>query len=91
MDNAAENNVVGDVLSAFGVNVIALVVGYPLAIVLPTFLIIALPFGVFWVYVVLVGVYAVSQFRKGRKRRAIVAGAFAVILLIALAMNTRIA
>ena len=73
MDNPAKSNVFLDVLNAVGVNVIAFVVGYPVAIFGPGILVIALPFGVFWVYVLLVGLYALAQFRKGRRRRAILA------------------
>ena len=91
MNNPAGNNVVADVLNAIGANIIAFVVGYPLAIVAPTFLVLVLPFGVFWAYVLLVGYYALSQFRKERRRRAILAGSLATIVLIFLAMNLRIA
>ncbi len=91
MNNPPESNVVLDVLNAVGANVIAFVVGYPLAIVGPAFLIISLPFGVFWVYVLLVGYYALSQFRRRRRRRAILAGSLAAIVLLVLAMNLRIA
>lgn len=91
MDDPATSNVVLDVLNAAGANVVAFVVGYPLAIVGPAFLVIALPFGVFWAYVLLVGWYALSQFRKGRRRRAILAGSLAAIVLLVLAMNLRIA
>ena len=91
MDNPAKSNVVADVLTAVGANVIAFVVGYPLAIFGPAILVISLPFGMFWVYVLLVGLYALSQFRKGRRRRAILAGALAAIVMIFLAMNLRIA
>ena len=87
----AKSNVVFDFLNAVGANFIALVVGYPLAILAPTFLVIILPFGIFWVYVLLVGFYAFSQFRKGRRRRAILAGLLAAIVMITLAMNLRIA
>jgi hypothetical protein len=91
MDNPAKSNVVVDVLNALGANVIAFVVGYPLAIFGPTFLIMSLPFGVFWAYVLLIGFYAISRFRKGHRRRAILAGSLAAIVLIVLAMNLRIA
>ena len=91
MNSPARSNVVVDVLTAVGVNVIALVVGYVLAIAGPGFLILVLPFGVFWAYVLLVGWYAVAQFRKGRRRRAILAGSLVPIVLIFLAMNIRVA
>ena len=91
MDNPTQSNVVLDVLSAAGANLVALVVGYPLAIVGPAFLVIILPFGMFWVYVLLVGLYALAQFRKGRKRRAILAGSLAAIVLIVLGTSLRIA
>ena len=90
-DNPAKSNVVLDVLNAVGANMIALVVGYPVAIVAPTVLVMVQPFGMFWGYVMLVGLYALSQFRKGRKRRAILACALAAIVLIVLATNIRIA
>ena len=70
---------------------IALLVGYPLAIFGPTFLVLILPFGMFWVYVLLVGLYALAQFRKERRRRAILAGALAAIVLMVLGMTLRIA
>ena len=87
----AKSNVVFDFLNAVGANFIALVVGYPLAILAPTFLVIILPFGMFWVYVLLVGLYALAQFRKGRRRRAILAGSLAAIVLMVLGMSLRIA
>ncbi len=91
MDNPAKSNVVLDVLNAVGANLIALLVGYPLAIFGPTFLVLILPFGLFWVYVLLVGLYALAQFRKERRRRAILAGALAAIVLMVLGMTLRIA
>jgi hypothetical protein len=91
MDNPTKSSVILDVLSAAGANLVALVVGYPLAIVAPTFLVIILPFGMFWVYVLLVGLYALAQFRKGRKRRAILAGSLAAIVLMVLGTSLRIA
>jgi hypothetical protein len=91
MDNPSKSNVGLDVLNAAGANLIALVVGYPLAIAGPAFLVIILPFGMFWVYVLLVGLYALAQFRKGRRRRAIVAGSLAAIVLMVLGMSLRIA
>ena len=91
MDSPGESNVVADVLSAAGANLVALVVGYPLAILAPGFLVLILPFGVFWAYLLLVGLYAFSQFRKGRRRRAILAGSLAAIVLMFLAMNIRVA
>jgi hypothetical protein len=91
MEKAPESSAGRDVLTAVWINFIALIVGYPLAMVAPTFLIIILPFGVFWVYLLLVGLYAFFQFRKGRTRRAILVGSFAAIVLVVLAMNTRIA
>ncbi len=91
LDNPAKSNVVLDVLNAVGANLIALLVGYPLAIFGPTFLVLILPFGMFWVYVLLVGLYALAQFRKGRRRRAILAGALAAIVLMVLGMTLRIA
>jgi len=91
MDDPAKSNVLLDVLNAVGANVIAFVVGYPLAIFLPAVLVIILPFGMFWMYVLLVGFYALFQFRKGRRRRAILAGSLAVVVMIVLAMNLRIA
>jgi hypothetical protein len=91
MDNPTQSNVVPDVLSAAGANLVALVVGYPLAIVGPAFLVIILPFGMFWVYVLLVGLYALAQFRKGRKRRALLAGSLAAVVLIVLGTSLRIA
>jgi uncharacterized BrkB/YihY/UPF0761 family membrane protein len=45
----------------------------------------------FWVYVLLVGLYALAQFRKGRKRRAILAGSLAAIVLMVLGTSLRIA
>jgi membrane-bound metal-dependent hydrolase YbcI (DUF457 family) len=91
MDNPTKSSVILDVLSAAGANLVALVVGYPLAIVAPTFLVIILPFGMFWVYVLLVGLYALAQFRKGRKRRALLAGSLAAVVLIVLGTSLRIA
>jgi uncharacterized BrkB/YihY/UPF0761 family membrane protein len=91
MDNPAKSNVVLDVLNAVGANLIALLVGYPLAIFGPTFLVLILPFGMFWVYVLLVGLYALAQFRKERRRRAILTGALAAIVLMVLGMTLRIA
>ena len=91
MDNPTKSSVILDVLSAAGANLVALVVGYPLAIIAPTFLVIILPFGMFWVYVLLVGLYALAQFRKGRKRRAILAGSLAAIVLMVLGTSLRIA
>ena len=91
MDNPAKSNVVLDVLNAVGANLIALLVGYPLAIFGPTFLVLILPFGMFWVYVLLVGLYALAQFRKERRRRAILTGALAAIVLMVLWMTLRIA
>ena len=91
MDNPAKSNLVLDVLNAVGANLIALLVGYPLAIFGPTFLVLILPFGMFWVYVLLVGLYALAQFRKERRRRAILTGALAAIVLMVLGMTLRIA
>ena len=91
MDDPAKSNVVLDVLNAVGANLIAFVVGYALAILGPGFLVIILPFGMFWVYVLLVGLYALAQFRKGRRRRAIMAGSLAAIVLMVLGMSLRIA
>ena len=91
MDDPAKSNVVLDVLNAVGANLIALLVGYPLAIFGPTFLVLILPFGMFWVYVLLVGLYALAQFRKERRRRAILTGALAAIVLMVLGMTLRIA
>ena len=91
MDNPAESNAVVDLLHAVGVNVVAFIVGYPLAIVGPKFLLFILPFGMFWAYLLLVVVYAVAQFRKGRRRRAVLSGALAAIVLIGLMMNLSIA
>lgn len=91
MDNPTESSVVLDVVNAVGVNVVALVAGYPIAILAPTFLVLVLPFGVFWVYVLLVVLYAVAQFRKGRRRRAFLTGALAAIVLMVLAESIRIA
>jgi hypothetical protein len=91
MDNPATSNAVLDVLNAVGANLIALVVGYPLAIFGPAFLIIILPFGMFWAYVLLVGLYALAQFRKGRRRRAILAASLGAIVLMVLGMSLRIA
>lgn len=82
--SSALGSIALDVLHAVGANVIAFVVGYPFAIFGPTFLVVVLPFGMFWAYVLLVGLYALSQFRKGRRRRAILAGSFVAIVLIAL-------
>ena len=91
MDDPAKSNVVLDVLNAVGANLIAFVVGYPLAILGPGFLVIILPFGMFWVYVLLVGLYALAQFRKGRRRRAILAASLGAIVLMVLGMSLRIA
>jgi len=90
MDNSGDT-AVPDVLNAIGANILAFVVGYPLAMVGPTVFIFVLPFGVFWAYVLLVGVYAFTQFRKGRKRRAILAGSLAALVLVILAMGLRVA
>lgn len=91
MEKPANSNAFLDVANAVGANVIAFVVGYPLAVVGPGFLNIILPFGIFWGYVLLVGLYALSQFRKGRRRRAILAGSLVVIVLMVLAASLRIA
>jgi hypothetical protein len=91
MDNPHSSNVVLDVLNAAGANLLAFLVGYPLAIFGPAFLVVSLPFGMFWVYVLLVGLYTFSQFRKGRRRRAIMAGSLAAIVLLVLATNLGIA
>lgn len=91
MDTPARSNIVLDVLNAVAVNVIALVVGYPIAIFGPAVLILILPFGIFWVYVLLVALYALVQFRKGRRRRAILAGSLAAIVLMVLATGIRVA
>ena len=87
----AENFIVADILSAVGVNVGAFIVGYPAALILPGFLILVMPFGVFWVYLALVAWYAVAQFRKGRMRRAVIVVSLAALVLIFFAMNIRVA
>lgn len=85
------SSLVPDVANAVGVNLVAFVVGYAVAMLAPGSLAIALPFGMFWAYVLLVAIYAFSQFRKGRRRRAIVAASVAAIVLLFLATSIRIA
>ena len=57
----------------------------------PGFLIIAMPFGMFWLYVLLIVLYALLQFRKARRRRAILTIAVAATIMIQLAMHLNIA
>ena len=91
MDTPANSNVVLDVLVAIGANLVAFVVGFPIALVAPKFLIFILPFGVFGAYLVLVGLYARAQYKKGRQRRALLAVVVTAVVLMALASVIRVA
>ena len=80
-----------DGLSAIAANCAAFVVGLSLTALGPGFLAISPPFGMFWLYVLLIGSYAAFQARKGRRRRALLAGSLAATVLIFMAVSIRIA
>lgn len=88
-------SVVVDGLSAVGVNLVTFVLGLAAFWALESLplrmLVMVIPFGMYGPYLLLVGWYAFSQFRKGRRRRALLAGAIAPIVLIVQMMNSRIA
>jgi len=93
MDNPAEGGLGRDILNAVGANFVAYVISiiagfamYMVAGFVPE-----VTFGVFVVYCLLVAFYVHTQIRKGHKRRAVLAGWIAPIVVIVVVMNLNIA
>ena len=74
-----------DCLSAVAVNLVAFALAMFAAAVAISF-----PLGIFGVYLLLVGAYAHFQFRRGQRRRAVLAGVIAPMVVVWAAMSIRI-
>ena len=91
MDDPDTSDLAPELWRAVGVNLLAMVIGYPLALAGPDSVIMNSPFGMFWVYVVLVGLYVLFQLLTGGRRRAMLAVSVGALLMIVLLMGLRIA
>jgi hypothetical protein len=89
VENSAAFGLAGDILSAIVVNVVA----YPLSLVSASVpgLVLLVPMGIFGMHCLFVGFYAYWQIRKKRRLRAVLAGCIALVFVIVMARNLRIA